>query len=103
MEFLQLEEIKKHLNIDEDFTDDDLYIESLGTVAENVVERHIDVKLNTLDTEAGDLPPALRQAMLLLIGHLYANREAVGPVNDKELPLGYKYLLDLYTDWTYKF
>lgn len=45
--------------------------------------------------EPGDVPDAVRQAILLTVGHLYENREAVtaergAPV---ELPMGVKYLL----------
>ena len=42
MEYLNLDLIKKHLNIDEDFHDDDDYLKILGDVAEQVTERHID-------------------------------------------------------------
>ena len=43
--YLQLNQIKKHLNIDADFHDDDNYIQQLINVAEIAVERHIDYDL----------------------------------------------------------
>ena len=42
MEYLNLDLIKKHLNIDSDFHDDDDYLTLLGDVVEQVTERHID-------------------------------------------------------------
>ena len=36
--YVTLEETKKHLNIDESFKDDDVYINSLVQVAEDAVE-----------------------------------------------------------------
>jgi uncharacterized phiE125 gp8 family phage protein len=43
---------------------------------------------------AADLPAAVRAALLLMIGHLYANREAVIPAGAlTELPLGVHNLL----------
>lgn len=46
---------------------------------------------------AGDKPMvanhAYRQAVLLLVGHLYRNREAVGTADMRELPMGAYFLL----------
>jgi len=44
---------------------------------------------------ATDVPKAVKSAMLLMIGHLYKNREAIldGTVDAKELPMGIKHLL----------
>ena len=41
---LELEQVKKHLNIDNSYTDDDLYILDLVTVAEDSVKKHLDIK-----------------------------------------------------------
>lgn len=43
-----------------------------------------------------DVPSALRSAMLLLIAHLYENREATAPININDVPLTLKYLLGPY-------
>lgn len=42
------------------------------------------------------LPNSLKQAMFLLIGHLYENRESTNPMEVKELPLGFYSLLTPY-------
>lgn len=45
---VDLETIKKHLNLDEDFTEDDKYLEMLEGVAETLVQKHIDISFDDL-------------------------------------------------------
>ena len=40
--YLQLYQIKKQLNINEDFHDDDEYLVDLAKVTENIVQKHIE-------------------------------------------------------------
>ena len=99
MTYLTLEQIKKHLNIDSYYTDEDSYLESLGNVCEAVVEKHIDNSLETLCV-SGVLPAPLVHSMLLLIGNYYNNRESVSTLSNHEVPLGYTYLLDLFKNYS---
>lgn len=95
--YLDLEKIKKHLNINDDYTADDMYLTDLSEVAERVVETHIDNKLNNIASKnGGTLPAPILHAMLLFIGNMYANRESVAFVSANEIPLSYAYILDLY-------
>jgi hypothetical protein len=49
----------------------------------------------------GDIPKGLKQAMLLILGHFYNNREStVMGVTVTEIPLGYKYLISPYKNYT---
>ena len=43
---------------------------------------------------SGDVPPAARAAILLTVGHLFENREAVAPGTLAEVPMGARHLLD---------
>lgn len=97
--FITLDRIKKHLNIDSYYTDDDIYLTELEGVAETVVERHIDYKLSELLTN-GELPTPLVHAMLLFIGNMYNSRESVSFSPASEVPLSYSYLLDLYKNYS---
>lgn len=97
--YIYLEDCKKHLNIDQEFQDDDMYIASLIQVAEDVVEKDIDTRLADLEDEDGDIPSALKQAMLLLVGNFYANRESVAYANMVKVPYSYQYLIDLYKNY----
>ncbi len=97
--YIQLYQIKKHLNIDTEFHDDDEYLMSLEEVAEKVVETNIDTKLATLENGVGEIPAPLIQAMLLLIANFYANRESVAFAQSANVPLSYQYLIDLYRNY----
>ena len=97
--YLQLNQIKKHLNIDEDFKSDDEYLLQLAQAAQNVVEVHIDRPLDSLLNEEGNLPSSLIQAMLLLVGTWYANRESVSFASNTVLPHSYDYIIALYKNY----
>ena len=56
--YITLQEAKKHLQIDADFTDDDNYIITLIQVAEDSVSQHLDIALRELLTD-GKLPSAI--------------------------------------------
>ncbi|BBK87883.1 hypothetical protein Bun01g_22530 [Bacteroides uniformis] len=73
-EYITLEEIKKHLNID--FSDDDTYLADIVTVAQMSVERAINAPLSEHE-ENGALNPMLKHAIKILAGNFYANREPV--------------------------
>lgn len=104
--FLTVAEVKKHLNIDAGFTEDDDYIQSLIDVAEAVVQEHIDYNLADLcdldgngEVDASTLPAPLIHAMKLFIGNMYANRESVAFTAPHEIPLSFNYLLSLYKNY----
>lgn len=97
---MTLEEIKKHLNIDESFHGDDDYIMMLYDVAEQTVAKHICCVLDDVRDEQGSLPAPLNHAILLYIGDLYNSREgnAYG-VSVTQIPFSYDYLLSLYKNY----
>lgn len=99
--YVTLNEAKKHLNIDTDFVDDDLYIISLIQVAEDAVQKNTDIVLAD-QIEGGILPPSLKHSILLLVGNLYNNREATSYSIPKEVPFAYKYLVNLNRNFTVK-
>ncbi len=98
---ISLDLIKKHLNIDSEFTEDDDYLSMLSEVAVQTVQRHIDHDLNDM-LEDGELPKPILQATLLFIGNMYANRESVAFATANEIPFAYDYLLSLYKDYSKK-
>lgn len=101
MNHLTLKLIKEHLNLDNDFTLDDAYLTSLGDVVETVVERHIDDSFTYLaSTNGGKLPTPLIQAMLLLLGTYYANREHIAFNANYEVGNSYTFLIDLYRNYS---
>ena len=101
--FLSLNMIKKHLNIDYDFSDDDEYLVHLGVLAQAMVERHIDDTIENLKTRfGGEVPKPIVHAALLLIGSMYANREIEQPSSmTQNTAHSYEYLLALYKNRTH--
>ena len=99
--YVNLEQVKKHLNIDASFKDDDSYLLGLIEVAEDAVSKHIDIALEDL-VEGGTLPPSIIQSILLLVGNLYANREAVAYTSVSKIPYTLDYLLGLYKKYDIK-
>ena len=93
--------LKKHLNIDETWVEDDEYIKALCLAAENAVENHIARPLSEIVDERGRLPSSVRHAILLLVGHFYANRESVSFASASVIPLAYEYLLQPYKSYAF--
>ena len=99
--YLSLADVKRHLIIDH--CDDDKYLADLITVAEDAVKT--DLNLNSLceiEDETGMLPASVIQAMLLLIGTLYANRESVTYGTPHTVPHSYEFLISLYRNYLNK-
>ena len=105
---IALEEAKAHLRVE--FSDDDAYISALITAAREYVEAFQNRLIAVRNYEEGEkasegerIEPAgamERQAMLLLIGHWYANREAVTVgVSSSEVPIAATDLLYFNRKW----
>lgn len=88
MEIVTLDLIKKHVCADDFTADDDLlrhYIQAAEEAIVGRVGRSID---ELKDMGGGEFPASLRQAVMLLVGHWYNQREAVASVQMHEVPLG---------------
>lgn len=73
MKFLTLEEIKKQCNIDQQFTEDDEFLEMIGTAAEDMTEQLLDCNIYELPTECGqEIPATIRHAMRILVDYFYS-------------------------------
>lgn len=98
---ISLDEIKKHLNIDPWFEQDDEYLMYLEEVSKEMVETHLGYTCEDLEYDYGVIPAPVKHAMLLMIGNLYNNRESVSTLTVKELPLSYQYLLQKFKNYEY--
>ena len=99
--YTTLQMIKRHLNIDQSFTEDDEYLLYLYEVAEAVVQVHLCANLEDYEDEAHNIPAGIIHAMLLYIGDLYNSREgnAYG-VSVQQVPFGYEYRISLYKNFS---
>lgn len=93
--YVTLSNAKKHLQIDQDFKDDDEYILLLIQVAEDAVESNLNIPLASL-LKDGWLPKSVYHAILLMIGNLYANREPVSFTSATKIPYTLEFLLATY-------
>lgn len=97
--YLDIDTIKQHLNLDENFDADDLYLMALRDAAKEVVEKYIDYPLSQLEDEDGKLPAALNHAMLLWIASMYAIRESVSASNITPVAHSFELLCSLFRDY----
>lgn len=88
--------LKKHVRAD-DFSDDDKYLTHLLTAAEQHVCRATNRSTEEL-LQMGDgiFPAELQQAVLLIAGHWYNQREAVSGVQMAEVPYTLQALIKPY-------
>ena len=105
MEFIDPSIVRSHCRIDDDFTGDDNLLEIYTGAAARYVETWTRRKLYKTNDEPGFADDAdrlllnddVRTAMLLLIGHWYANREAVNIGNiTSAVPFAVEALLQPY-------
>lgn len=95
MQKIDLARTKLHLRVDGD--EEDTLIEGWIAAAYLAIEGKIFAKLYEdaiPDGAAGVLvDEVINSAALLIVGHLYANREAVAPGQQAEIPVGVDWLL----------
>jgi hypothetical protein len=84
-----LQQVKMHLRLGSASAEDS-YLMILITAARRAIENMMDQRVEALADEDKDV---VAQASLLLIGHWYANREAVG-VNVSEIPFAVQWLIN---------
>lgn len=86
------QQLRRQLNLDADL-EEDAFLEGKIAAAESWIEAFI----GTTFAELNPLPAALREAVLQLAAHLFANREAVlVGVSASEMPFG---VIDLIRPW----
>lgn len=94
MTALTLDDVRQHVKPD---GDQDTYLELLMAAARRSVENQIDRPI--VDDEPDEA--VINAAMLLLVGHWFANREAVVVGTQKaEMPMAVSYLLMPIKKWT---
>lgn len=102
MAYVELQLVKRHLNVESDFLEDDDYIQTLIETAEENVAKDLCVTVEDLATIGGGtkIPAPLRHAILLTIGTYYANRESISNARLQEIPRGVKYITELYRNYS---
>lgn len=92
LKFLTLDEIKGQLRVD--FDDDDAELTRKGAVAENMAIKATRRTLDELkEMGGGEVPPEIREAALMLAGHLYRVRENVSGYQQYVVPYAFEALV----------
>ena len=90
---LDLELLKKHVRADE-FSEDDDYLPHLLDAAVEYVRTGTNrTEEELLELGGGEWPKPLQQAVLLISGHWYNQREAVSGGPMSEVPHGFQALV----------
>lgn len=94
-DIIDLQLLKKHLNIEEEFTEDDTYLEMLSDSAVVFVEKYLEDSLELIaDDNGGELPPSLKLAIFILVADWYAYRESVTNLSVNKLPNSLIFILN---------
>jgi hypothetical protein len=99
IQYVDLQTVKVHLNLEDDFQDDDLYILALVDVAQSAVEKYLDIPLADICKD-GVLPTPIKHAILLLVGTFYAQRESISSAAMHPVPHAFDLLCDLYRNYS---
>ena len=96
---------KAHLRIDAEDTAEDGLIAGLVAAAKLAIEGKIFRRVYAtsapldLDPEGMVVNAVINQAVLLIVGHLFANREAVAAGARVEVPMGVGWLLEPHVNY----
>ena len=95
LNYLTLDEIKKQLNVDIDFHEDDDFLILLGESVEDIVSNIIDTSLDELVAKYGDMPAGVRHAMRMLVDYTYSQQRG-SSAESNDIPDAIMTILKLY-------
>ncbi len=93
--------LKRQLNIENTFNDDDAILQQCLDVAIQTTNNYLGSDVVSGYT-GNTTPISVEHAILMLASHFYINRNIVAFATPSELPYSYKFLLDWYKDFVIK-
>ena len=95
---IEINKLKRQLNIEIDYTNDDAILQQYIDVACIAVENYCgEASLSGYTTETIPLP--IVQAGILFASHMYMNRNMVSFGSGVEIPYSFRFLLDPYKNY----
>ena len=96
-----LEEIKQHLYID--FEADNDLLSSMIEAAESIIEKYLNTSFDSLTDDKGNIPTPIKQAIKIMVGNLYTNRESVSfNAYPSKIPYSFEYLIQPFKNYSRK-
>ena len=96
-----IQDLKRQLNIELDFLDDDLILQQYLNVSEAAVVNNLNLYTGSTTGVTGtNQPVELKQAVLLLAANLYANRSPIAFGQPYKLPYSFDFLINPYKEFT---
>ena len=91
---ISLEEVKEHLRMEVDDTEEDVQIQGLIEAALEVCQTHIGMRF----TDGLSFTPAIRIGCLMYVAFLHAHRSMVSEIEKSEVPLTIGVLWSVYRE-----
>lgn len=91
---LELEKVKKHLNVDEVYTDDDEYIRELVHISIVSIAQYLNRPIDKEPYDEVEAP--IQHAIRIMVAQLYAHREPTTSNAVNKIPYTLDYLLSPY-------
>lgn len=98
MQYLTIEEIKKQCTISDSFKDDDEFLTMIGDAAEDMTAQLLDMSLDQLAAENGNIPATIRHAMRILCDYFYSVNRGSSE-NAPDIPEAVHLMLKLYRSY----
>lgn len=98
MQYLTLDEIKRQCVIDEDYHDDDEFLNMIGDSAEELTAQLLDCSLDEIAAANGDLPAGLRHALRMLCDYFYSCQRGSGE-GAPDVPSAIQMMIKLYRNY----
>ena len=97
-QYITLEEIKKQLNIDQEYHGDDEFLELIGESAEDITANLIDMSLDELVSIYGVMPAGVRHCMRMLCDYAYSQQRG-SSAESNDIPSSIITILKLYRNF----
>ena len=97
--YVTIEELKRQVNLVEEYAGDNEYLDYILKVAHSSVEHDIHQPIGTFEKD-GELDPMLRHAILIIASHFYTVREPIAFVQPHIIPFTYQYLIQPFKRYT---
>lgn len=98
---MNIQEFKRHLNIEASYVDEDITLQLYLDVAEESVINYLNYGTDSTSGVTGtNMPLGVKQGILLLAAHLYTTRQPVSYGQPYKIPYTFEFLLNPYRFYT---